>query len=254
MNSFARLFAVACFACLPAVWLSAGVDEVITQARGAIGPEEKLNAVTSIHYTGRLETTAPDAEGALKPVDVSIELIFKKHDRQRIVATSDKKIEVTALYGYEAWQREQDPADGSRWRLTLLPPAHMQRLRANTWEVLSFYRGIERRGGRIDDLGTVTFEGKPCSRLSFVHDDGTIFTRTFDQSSGRLLLTEAGNGIEIREEGEIFAGGLRFPRKMVTVNRAAPGEKPRVISITFDKVTVNEEFADSLFEIPLFNR
>jgi hypothetical protein len=231
----------------------ADAAKTIAKARAAVGSESVLNALQSVHYTGTLETTSTDAAGIEKPVKVAIEIIFQRPYRQRIIATSAEKIEITALNDYEGWQREQDPGDTALWRMTLLSKDQIKRLRANTWENLAFFRGIDRRGGRVDDLGTVQQDGQACTKLAFIHADDIIFYRYFDQASGRLLLTETENGIRIREEGDLMAGGLRFPRKMITSNRV-DGAKDRVISITFDKVTVNETFADSLFEIPAMSR
>ena len=99
----------------------------------------------------------------------------------------------------------------------------------------------------------MTVDGKSCRKLSFVHDDGIIFTRYFDQDSGRLILTETENGVKIREQEEILSSGLKFPRKIFTESKLSDG-KIRSVSITFDKVLVNETFADSLFGVPPMGR
>jgi outer membrane lipoprotein-sorting protein len=243
-------------AVLSLCWLSSlalraapDVDQVIARARAEVGREADLAALKSLHYTGTLTTSAVDEKGELTPIKVGIEIIFQAPYRQRIVATSDKKIEITALDDYEGWQREQDPADSSRWRMTLLAPEQIKRLRANTWENLSFFKGIEARRGHVEDLGMTEIDGKTCRKLSFQHDDGIVFTRYFDTATGRLVLTETENGISIREEGEIMEGGLRFPRKIISSNKLKNGAD-RVVTITFDKITVNETFADSLFAVP----
>lgn len=250
-----RLLLVLLLCLLSSLALNAAsdVDGVIERARATVGGEAELRALQSVHYTGILTTAAVDEKGDERAVKVAIEIIFQAPYRQRIVATSDKKIEITALDDYEGWQREQDPSDSSRWRMTLLSPDQIKRLRANTWENLSFFRGIEQRRGQVEDGGITTLEGKKCRKLSFVHGDGIVFTRFFDEDSGRLLLTETENGITIREEGEIMAGGLRFPRKIISSSRLKDGGE-RVVTIVFDKITVNETFADSLFTVPAMGR
>ena len=229
------------------------VNAVIAKARAVVGDEAALTTLTSVHNVGTLETTVLNEKGESKEVKVAIEIIFQKPYQQRIVATSDEKIEITALDDYEGWQREQDPKDSARWRMTLLGKDQIKRLRANTWENLAFYRDIARSGGRVEDLGVVTVDGKSCRKLSFVHDDGIIFTRYFDQDSGRLILTETENGVKIREQEEILSSGLKFPRKIFTESKLSDG-KIRSVSITFDKVLVNETFADSLFGVPPMGR
>ena len=254
MKTVFRLFLVLGLASLPL--LSARADDVnavITKARANVGSEVALNALQSVHYAGTLEATALDEKGASKEVKVAIEIIFQKPYQQRIVATSDDKIEITALDDYEGWQREQDPKDSARWRMTLLGKDQIKRLRANTWENLAFYRGIAHNGGRVIDLGLVSVDGKSCRKLSFAHDDNIVFIRYFDQDSGRLALTETENGVQIREHDEIVAGGLKFPRKIITESKLSDG-KTRTVTIIFDKITVNETFADSLFEVPPMSR
>ena len=229
------------------------VNAVIAKARAAVGSEAAVTALKSVHYAGTLETMALNEKGESKEVKVAIEIIFQKPYQQRIVATSDDKIEITALDDYEGWQREQDPKDSARWRMTLLGKDQIKRLRANTWENLAFYRGIARSGGRVEDLGVMTVDGKVCRKLSFIHDDGIVFLRSFEQNSGRLILTETESGVQIREQDEIVAGRLKFPRKIITATRLGDG-KLQTVTITFDKITVNETFADSLFEVPPMSR
>jgi len=232
---------------------AAEADQVIARARATVGSESALKALQSLHYTGTLTTTATDEKGAARPVKVAIEIIFQRPYRQRIVATSENKIEITALDDYEGWQREQDPSDSSRWRMTLLTNDQIKRLRANTWENLSFFNGLEQRRGVVKDLGKATVDGKSCRKLAFEHGDGIVFTRYFDEATGRLVLTETENGITIREEDETVVDGIRFPRKIISTSKLADSTD-RTVSIEFDKITVNETFADSLFAVPAMTR
>ena len=250
-----RLLAVLTLSCLSAftVRAAADVEQVIARARAGVGSEAALAGLQSLHYAGTLTTTATDDKGAPRPVKVAIEIIFQRPYRQRIVATSENKIEITALDDYEGWQREQDSADSTRWRMTLLPTDQIKRLRANTWENLSFFRGIEQRRGQLKDLGSVVLDGKACRKLVFDHGDGILFTRYFDDATGRLILTETENGISIRESDETVVNGIKFPRKITSTSKLADGTE-RTVSIVFDKITVNETFADSLFAVPSMTR
>ena len=137
--------------------------------------------------------------------------------------------------------------------MTLLTNDQIKRLRANTWENLSFFHGIEQRRGSVKDLGKATVDGKSCRKLGFDHGDGIVFTRYFDDATGRLVLTETENGITIREEDEAVVEGIRFPHKIISTSKLADGTD-RTVSIEFDKITVNEVFADSLFAVPAMTR
>jgi len=220
---------------------AADLADTIVKARGYLGPEGTLDGVHSVHFVGTLATD--DNRTA------TIEIIFQKPYRQRIVTSSVERREITALDDYEGWQRIEDPKDPARWRMNLLSKDQVKRLRSNTLENLSFFRGIERRGGRIEDLGIVDVNGRSANKVSFIHDSGSVFTRYFDETTGKLILTETEQGGSIREDGEILANGLRFPKKIVTISKTEGG-KERSVSIEFQTVTVNEAFADELFAVP----
>jgi outer membrane lipoprotein-sorting protein len=221
-------------------------DALISKARSFIGPEASLQAVESLRMMGELQVVdgAADSAGTAK-----IEILFQKPDRQRITATSDSRTEITALDGYDAWSRVSDPQDPSLWQVTLLGPAQIKRLRANTFENLAFFRDLESRGARVEDRGLATVDGVACRRLAFVHGPDIIFIRSFDLATGRLVLTETDSGTQIREEGEMRSGGLRFPKQIVTVNTLENGEK-RTIRVTFTEITVNPALDPQLFALP----
>jgi hypothetical protein len=239
--------ALALFSFAPA--LLADPAAIIAKARATIGSEAALTGLKSVHFVGALDTT-DDSPSGPKPVKFGIEIIFQQPYQQRIVVTSDHNIETTCLDGYDGWQEQRDPKDPSNWRLTLLTKDQIKRLRANTWENLAFFKGIESRGGRLEEQGLVDVDGANCVKVSFIHEPGIVFVRYFNPDTGKLMLTETEAGGKIRESGEILAGGLRFPQKITTVNKLAEG-KERVVTITFDKITVNESFPGSLFSIPL---
>jgi hypothetical protein len=220
---------------------------IIAKARAFLGTEDALQAVKSIHYTGTLVVTDEANPAAQAPA--AMDLVFQKPHQQRVQATSASRIEVTALDGYDGWQRVQDPADTTRWQQSLLGTEQIKRLRANTWENLSFFRGIESVGGRVEDQGQVTFEGIPCQKLAFVHAPNIIFFRYFELATGRLVYSETENGSSIREQGEVRVNGIRFPKSMTNTTRNAAGQV-RSYTITFDKITVNEALPPSHFAVP----
>lgn len=223
---------------------------IITKARAYLGSDAALNAVQSVHYTGSLMAPNPADPKAL--TRVTIEIIFKAPYRQRTILTSERSITTTALDNYDGWEREQDPKDASRWRLKLVAKDQIKQLRANTWENLAYYRGLEHLGGKVLDQGPATIDGVACQKFAFIHDDDIVFYRYFDPATGRLVLTETEKGNSIREQGEIMVNGIRFPKAIVSSGKGADG-KEQSVTITFDTVTLNESFPDSLFAIPALN-
>ena len=245
------LLRLLCLCAAAAISRAAEEPEIIAKARAFLGNDEALNAVNSVRYEGWL--IAPDPANPGKETKSAMEIIFQRPDRQRISVRSEKMVEVTGLDGYEAWQRVHDPADPTKWRQTLLGPDQIKRLRANTWENLSYFRGVESRGGRIEDQGTADVEGVACRKLAFFHGAGIIFFRYFDVATGRLVLTETEGGGKIREQGSTVVNGIRFPSGIVTITKNAKGEDTRV-TITFEKITVNQPLPAGEFAVPAIGR
>lgn len=225
---------------------------ILTKARAFLGAEADLEGVKSVHYVGTLVTSDP--ADANKPESAAVDIVFQKPGQQRISITYEKAVEQTALDGYDAWQRQQDPSDPAKWRQTLLSADQIKRLRANTLENLMFFRGIDRVGGKIEDLGPVNVDGVACHKIAFIHGPNIVFTRYFESATGRLVLTETEAGGAIREQGSMVVNEVRFPKTIITVTKAAGG-KAQMVTINFEKIMVNELFPPSFFAVPaLSNR
>ena len=206
------------------------------------GAEEALTAVKSVHFEGTYETSGEAADSQKG----TIEMIFQKPFQHRsIIVSSTGREEVTGLDGLESWMRVKE---GKDQRLTLYPKEQTKTLRANTWQALEFYRGVDRIGGTVELVGEETVDGVLCSKVIFRHDATLTWTRYFDKATGRLVLTETAQG-KTREEGEIIADGVRSPKKLISTVKNAAG-KDVTVTITFNKVTVNEPFAANLFTVP----
>lgn len=225
------------FLSLASLSLAGPAEEMIAKARAYLGPEATLDAVRTIHFKGTLELDANTR--------VPIDIIFQKDNQQRITASADKVIETTALDGYDAWQKRADAKNPARWQLTLLDAQQVKKLRANTWENLHFFKGIEKRGGRVEYGGETDVDGKACVKLTYFHTDNIFFVRYFDKASGKLVKTETDNGSEIREEGEMVVEGIRFPRKVISKSPSG-----QVTTITFDRLELNKPVPASEFAVP----
>lgn len=225
---------------------------IIAKARAYLGGDAALNAIQSVHFNGILETAPVTATGSTSE-KYSVDIIFQKPCQQRIVARTADLIETTALDDYIGWHRQQGARENSRVQVGSLDAGQIKVLRANTWENLEFFKGIEQTGGNAEVVGHVTVEGKPAVKLAFRHDEGIVFFRYFDPVTGRLLLSETGQGVSIKEEGEIVINGVRFPQKTIQTSKGVdatgkPVELKQVV--TFEKITLNEVFPESDFELP----
>ena len=226
--------------------------QIIAKARAYLGGDAALDAIHSVHFVGTMEAQEFTTDGP-KPARYRIEIIFQKPYEQLITKTSPKIIETTGLDDLEGWQRISDVTDRSSWRLILLATDLVKKLRANTWENLNFFQGIEQRGGHVEVLGPATIDGVPAIKVAFIHEPGIAFNRFFDLATGRLLLTETDQGGRIKEEGQIIVAGVRFPQKVTTISKITDPKGNVVdnpVVVSFDRITVNENFPESLFEVP----
>lgn len=241
MKMYRRILAALLF--IGAASLAAAAElPVIALARDYLGPDAALVAVQSICYEGVL---IPE-EGA---AEVPIEILFQKPCQQRIVVKSETTVETTALNDYEGWHRTQSAQEPDKQKLTLLTIDQLRSLRANTAENLWFYTGPSHQGGTIEDFGEVSVRGATCRKLAFRYTPSVVFIRYIDTTTGRLVQSETEKGDWITEEGEIVAGGVRFPKRIVRHSKKPDGS-PRVITILFNKITVNEPVEASAFTMP----
>lgn len=219
---------------------------IIAKARARLAPDAVLDAVKSIHYVGTI--TAPDPANPANEIRQGIEIFLQKPAQQRIVVTSDAVIEISGLDGYDAWRRTIDAKDPSRWQQSQMGSEQVKQLRADVWENLAFFRGIEQVGGWVRDEGAATIDGIACRKLAFHHSDELVYYRYFNAATGELVLTGSERN-NIREQGELVAGGIRFP-KSLEVAQSVNGETTKR-TLIFENITVNEPLPASLFAVPL---
>src|SRR5262249_4793828 len=104
-------------------------------------------------------------------------------------------------------------------------------------------------GGRVEDQGTATMDGIACAKIAFIYDPNIIFYRYIDPATGRLVATETESGSTLRESGEIRVNGVHFPKTIVTTQKNAAG-KIQTVTLSFEKITVNEAMPANLFAVP----
>jgi hypothetical protein len=226
-------------------------EQWIAKARAYLGNENALNAVTTIHFTGTLETLTkpPAVDRKSQPSDqlekLPVEIIFQKPYQQQMTVTRPTSIDTMVLDDYDGWAKSTVRQNPKQWQVSLLDGDQIKQLRANTWENLNFFSGLEKRGGSVQLGEDTTVDGVVCAKLSFIHSERIVFNRYFDKTSGRLVKTETANGSEIREEGEITVNEIRFPKRII--NKTAAGQ---ITTIVFETVVLNERIPASVFAVP----
>jgi hypothetical protein len=212
-------------------------EQWVARARARLGSESALQGMTSIRFTGTIEVDGANSR--------AIDIVFQKPIQQRITVTGPELVEVIGLDDYDGWSKRFNPKNPTQWQLTLLDAPQIKRLRAQAWDNLNFLRGIEKLRGSVQLGGDATVDGVACVKLVFTYYDNITLTRYYEKATARLIKTETETGVEIREEGEMFASGIRFPKKVS--NREKGG---KVITMTFEKIVLNETHPAGDFAVP----
>lgn len=212
-------------------------DQWIARARARLGSESALQGMTSLRFTGTIEVDGANAR--------AMDIIFQKPLQQRITLTGPELVEIIALDDYDGWQKRINPKNPTQWQLTLLDGPQIKRLRAQAWDNLNFLRNIDRMRGTVKIGGEEKVDGIDCVKLVFAYYESIVLTRYYDKVTARLVKTETETGVEIREEGEMFAQGIRFPRKVS--NRDKSG---KTVTMIFEKIVLNEVYPASEFAVP----
>lgn len=223
---------------------------VIARAREFIGGDAALKKVQSLQFVGTHEIAVEggDVKAENRAFRSKIEFVFQKPMQYLMVRSDEKGRETVALSDYDCWVLFEEFADPSKTRLRVESPPRIRSLQANAFDSLNFFAGVEARGGTVSVQREDVLDGTPVVRLSMVHPGNVEIIRVFDKKSGRLVLTEMDGGFEIREEGEQWVNGVRFPTKVVSTTKRG-GVTQRSI-ITIESLKVNEKVDPARFVMP----
>ena len=215
-------------------------DKIIRMARDYLGDGETLDGVKSLRFSGAYEFAGGNSGGR-------IEILLEKPMRQRLELIEGDEIQTKAVDGDDGWRRLMSRRDPNSVVIGILDAPLVREMRANTFENLNFFSGIGEMRGRILNRGKTKKDGRDVYVLVFQYNEHLYFERYFDAATGELISTVNGEGLEIKEVGEIRSGGIRFPERIVSLK---DGEI--LNAVIFEEIAVNEEFDRKMFEIPSF--
>ena len=231
---------------LSAVAWSAESEEEIIQstielARSYIGPDEKLDALESIHYKGSLLYSSGDLG--------TIEMVYQKPMRHRMVAVIGERREVSVLDGSEGWTTFERVVDSVPLSMEIFDPIRILIMQSSVREAFSFFRKPDTRNGDITYEGKEIVNGRECVILTYHHGDGIAYQRFIDAESGQVHRTLDSKGVEYLEDGELIVDGLRFPKKMVSTFSTAIGSQS--MEFAYSSIDLNKKLPESDFVMPL---
>jgi len=217
------------------------IQSTIELARSYVGPDEKLDAIESIHYKGSLLYSSGDLG--------TIDMVYQKPMRHRMVAVIGGRKEISVLDGSEGWTTFERVVDSVPLSMEIFDPIRILIMQASVREAFNFFRKPNTRNGEITYEGKETVKGRECVVLTYYHGDGIAYQRYIDAETGQVHKTLDSKGVEYLEEGETMVDGLRFPKKMVSTFSTAIGSQS--MEFAYSSITLNKKLPESDFVMPL---
>lgn len=219
----------------------AEVDDILAKARARLGTEQKLDAVETIHYQGKVYGANGEELDAL-------DLTFQKPNRQLLVVESEKMKRSTGVNGFEGFVEVINKEDPYKSGIIVLDFNRVRRLLANAAENLYFFEGPKyRSGGEIKLEGTQEVRGRECYKLRFSYACGLFYIRYFATDNYELVSTINGeSNQELIESDSVKVDGILFPKKVETYDE----EGDLIRTVVFEKILINEPVDDSIFDFP----
>ncbi len=237
------LLLVALLSLAPATAFAVTVDELIAKHVEARGGSEKLKAIRSLRFTGKLEVSGDFS------AEFAIIRQIRRPNRVRTDATLQGITMVRAWDGREGWAIS--PLYGRK---------DPERLSGDESKELMDIADIDgplvdsaAKGNRIDYLGTEDIEGTEAHKLRVSATDGDVQYVYLDPDYYliiRIVYQRSVRGARMETETDFGnyerVNDVYFPFSIDSGPRG--GTKNR--KITFEKVEANVVMSDALFEFP----
>jgi len=234
-------FAAALFVSLSAFAADLTVDEILAKNFAAKGGVEKLKALKSVRFTGKM-TLGPGMEAP-------ISMTKKRPEMMRLDFTVQGMTGTQAYDGTNAWmvmpfmgKKDPEPMSGD----DLKEAKEQADFDGPTWD-------YKAKGNTVELLGKADIEGTPAYKLKVVTKNGTDSTLYIDAETFLEVKAEAKRKVQGQEiESETTFGnyqefdGLVFPMSIEMKQKGAAAGQ----TVTLDKVEVNPQITDDTFKMP----
>jgi outer membrane lipoprotein-sorting protein len=233
-------FAIALFCAIPMMAADLTVDEILAKNAEAKGGMDKLRALTSVKFTGKM-TVGPGMEAP-------ITLTKKRPEMMRMDFTIQGMTGTQAYDGSNGWMVM--PFMGKK------DPEAMSADAVKEVKDMADFDGpfidYAKKGYKVELVGKADVEGTPAYKLK-VNREGQDTVVYIDAESFLELKSEAKRKVQGQEmEGETVYGnyqefgGLLFPMSIEMKAKGMPGGQ----TITIEKVEINPAVADDTFKMP----
>lgn len=197
--------------------------------------------MTSIRYKGVIVYGNGDSG--------TVDIIFKKPNYQSITSVINGMKETSVLKRTEAWQKVERSNQPGAWELNLYEIGDILRMQANVRDQFDFMAVPSARVGKVTYEGEQEIEGVKTLALRYDHGSNIFFVHFVDPETGRIVRSINDLGMNFIRSGEKVVNGIKFPEKMVTRFQTPLGVQS--LEVSYSSITLNEQFDDTLFEMPL---
>ncbi|MFQ5627546.1 MAG: outer membrane lipoprotein-sorting protein [bacterium] len=237
-----RIYSAMAFVLFFAVAQAQSVDKIIEKHIAALGGKEKMKAIKSVKYSGKMAITAMGFEA-----DITRQ--SKRPYFLRMDITMQGQNIVQAYDGKTAWQI--NPMTGN------MEPQEMPETQAKSMVQQSDMDGefvdYKKKGHQFELIGKEDLEGTEVYKIKCTPNTGDMFFSFIDSEHylelKRVTRTKGPGGNEIESEVLMSdykpVAGLMTPHS-ITLKNPMQGE----IEISFTNIEVNIDIDDSLFSMP----
>ncbi len=224
-------------------------EQLLQKARARLGSEEALKSVKSLLIEGTVRQYLYDEGDASKATqsDGTLRIIAQKKSQRRVEISTDLREEISVLDNFTGWhyiRQKQAAQPQAQPEFRNLNAAEILASRIETVEMLNYFLAVEILDGTVTDQGIKEWKGQNA-RVLRIDYDMVHYDRYFDPASGKLLATVTSYGVEIVENGELVANGIRFPKTISYYNRGR-----LVREDTYTKVQINVDIKPEIFFNP----
>jgi hypothetical protein len=219
-------------------------DELVEKYIQAKGGREKIKAVKSLRFTGKMTM----GQGMEAPV--TMELVPPAH-KVRLDFTLQGMIGTQAYDGANGWQIM--PFLG-KTEAEAMTGDELKEIKQNADLLEGPLFNYKDKGNKVEYLGKGDLEGSPVQKLKLTEKDGDVTTIYLDADSGLTLKEETtrtmrGQAMDFETTLGNYkqVGGLTMPYTMETKAKGTPGSQ--VISL--DKIELDVDVPPSRFEMPM---
>lgn len=214
------------------------LNQIIEQARAAIGEEADLNKLSSLQLVGRLTPFGADKPSA------RLVVIAQKPCYHRFELRYEHVVETTLCDGQRACILRAKLPDG-RPQMRWLDAAQVEAIHQGVHHLFHFYQANVQQGENIRYAGMTQRHQQNCHRIVYRYPDGKQTIRYFNCVSGRLVSVVDWNGREAEVLTWSQVQGVHYPKRVVF------SKYGKVLhTIDYTQIVANNRLDERLFAMP----